>query len=201
VPDETGVFADADIANVLQNATQTIAASFQARGTPEWMRVIEVLSIEQAREWGTCTVRGIYHCVGFCVCSSRPLYHASSTSSASLSASSRSCRSSSGTRTRQFGRSRRDCTRTSTYASLGLWYSKRFLTFLLPELGIVRWDASGRSEETSAWRWTLPRWGLNLVSSHECFSFASFSQGTPFLARFLATLLPSLAATRTLRQQ
>jgi hypothetical protein len=37
------------------------------------------------------------------------------------------------------------------------WYPKQFLTFLLPELGIIRWDASGTSEETNAWRWTLPR--------------------------------------------
>jgi hypothetical protein len=50
------MFADADLANIIQSATETVAASFQARGSPEWMRVIEILSIEQAREWGTCTV-------------------------------------------------------------------------------------------------------------------------------------------------
>ncbi|KAF7972285.1 hypothetical protein HWV62_18532 [Athelia sp. TMB] len=32
------------------------AAAFQARGTPEVLRVIEMLGIEQARSWGACTL-------------------------------------------------------------------------------------------------------------------------------------------------
>jgi linoleate 10R-lipoxygenase len=40
------------------DATEARASSFKARGTPEVLRFVEELSIEQAREWGTCSVRG-----------------------------------------------------------------------------------------------------------------------------------------------
>ncbi|KAI0265719.1 heme peroxidase [Gloeopeniophorella convolvens] len=49
-------FADADIARILQNATAASASAFKARGTPEVLRVIELLSIEQSRAWGTCSL-------------------------------------------------------------------------------------------------------------------------------------------------
>ena len=55
--DESGRFNDADIARILQNATEAPASAFKARGTPEVLRVIELLGIEQGRAWGTCTVR------------------------------------------------------------------------------------------------------------------------------------------------
>jgi linoleate 10R-lipoxygenase len=51
-----GPFKDDDLADILQKATLAPAAAFKARGSPEWMRVIEMLSIEQSRKWGTCTV-------------------------------------------------------------------------------------------------------------------------------------------------
>ncbi len=52
-----GRFADSDLARVLQNATAASAHAFGARGTPEVLRVVELLSIEQGRAWGACTVR------------------------------------------------------------------------------------------------------------------------------------------------
>jgi linoleate 10R-lipoxygenase len=55
--DGSGRFNDADIARILQNATEAPASAFKARGTPEVLRVIELLGIEQGRAWGTCTVR------------------------------------------------------------------------------------------------------------------------------------------------
>jgi linoleate 10R-lipoxygenase len=51
-----GVFRDDDLAKILQDATMAPACAFKARGSPEWMRVIEILGIEQSRKWGTCTV-------------------------------------------------------------------------------------------------------------------------------------------------
>jgi hypothetical protein len=53
---EKGRFSDADLARILQNATEASAGAFKARGTPEVLRVVELLSIEQGRAWGVCTV-------------------------------------------------------------------------------------------------------------------------------------------------
>lgn len=39
------------------NATEDHAGAFKARGIPEVMRIVEIMGIEQARQWGTCTVR------------------------------------------------------------------------------------------------------------------------------------------------
>ncbi len=55
-----GRFADADLARILQNATSAPACAFGARRTPEVLRVAELLSIEQGRKWGACTVK-IFH--------------------------------------------------------------------------------------------------------------------------------------------
>jgi len=52
-----GKFRNADLAEILQNATQEVAGAFKARGVPECMRAIEILGIEQSREWGVCSVR------------------------------------------------------------------------------------------------------------------------------------------------
>lgn len=51
-----GRFKDADLAEILQDATCDVAGAFKARGIPECMRVIEVLGIMQSRVWGTCSV-------------------------------------------------------------------------------------------------------------------------------------------------
>lgn len=62
--EKNGRFRDADLAKILQNATAAPASAFKARGTPEVLRVIEVLSIVQGRKWGVCTVR-LFHFVQF----------------------------------------------------------------------------------------------------------------------------------------
>jgi hypothetical protein len=51
-----GRFADSDLARILQNATAAPAGAFGARATPEVLRVVELLSIEQGRKWGVCTL-------------------------------------------------------------------------------------------------------------------------------------------------
>lgn len=53
---EDGNFNDDDLAKILLNATEWYSGSYKAAGTPEVLRVIEVLGIEQARSWGTCSV-------------------------------------------------------------------------------------------------------------------------------------------------
>ena len=51
-----GRFKDDDLARIIQDATENRAGAFKARGTPEALRVIEILGIEQGRAWGTCSV-------------------------------------------------------------------------------------------------------------------------------------------------
>ena len=53
---ETGSFKDTDLAAILMNAIEDPAGAFKARGIPEVMRIVEIMGIEQARQWGTCTV-------------------------------------------------------------------------------------------------------------------------------------------------
>ncbi|KAF9465406.1 heme peroxidase [Collybia nuda] len=54
--DTSGRFKDDDLAEIIQNATENIAGAFQARGIPESLRIVEILAMEQAREWGTCSL-------------------------------------------------------------------------------------------------------------------------------------------------
>ncbi|KJA17192.1 hypothetical protein HYPSUDRAFT_46645 [Hypholoma sublateritium FD-334 SS-4] len=54
--DGTGPFADADLARILQDATDYTAGAFKARGIPETLRVVELMAIEQSRSWGTCSL-------------------------------------------------------------------------------------------------------------------------------------------------
>ncbi|GJE97837.1 heme peroxidase [Phanerochaete sordida] len=51
-----GSFADDDIADILQTATETVAGAYRARGHPAVFRVVEIMSIEQGRAWGVCTM-------------------------------------------------------------------------------------------------------------------------------------------------
>ena len=51
-----GSFKDADIANLLHNATESAAGAFKARGIPSVLRVIEIMGIEQGRAWGACSL-------------------------------------------------------------------------------------------------------------------------------------------------
>lgn len=57
-------FSDDIIANALQDATAVPAAAFKARGVPHVMRVIEILGIEQARNWGCCTLNDFRRFLG-----------------------------------------------------------------------------------------------------------------------------------------
>ena len=51
-----GRFADADLARILQDATEQAAGAFRARGSPAALRVVEMLGMAQARGWGVCTM-------------------------------------------------------------------------------------------------------------------------------------------------
>ncbi|KIM44733.1 hypothetical protein M413DRAFT_442688 [Hebeloma cylindrosporum] len=51
-----GEFKDADLANILHNATEHSAGAFRARGTPPVMRLNEIMGIEQNRKWGVCSL-------------------------------------------------------------------------------------------------------------------------------------------------
>jgi hypothetical protein len=51
-----GKFSDDDLANILHNATESPAGAYRARGTPGVFRIIEILGIEQARQWGVCSM-------------------------------------------------------------------------------------------------------------------------------------------------
>lgn len=51
-----GKFNDDDIAAILQDSTEHVAGAYRARGIPASLRVIEVMTMQQAREWGVCTM-------------------------------------------------------------------------------------------------------------------------------------------------
>ena len=51
-----GSFADDDIANLLQTATETVAGAYRARGNPAVLRVVEVMAMMQGRQWGVCSM-------------------------------------------------------------------------------------------------------------------------------------------------
>ncbi|KAG6852246.1 hypothetical protein C0991_001607, partial [Blastosporella zonata] len=51
-----GKFSDDDLADILHTATENPAGAFRGRGTPEVLRLIEIMGIEQSRSWGVCTM-------------------------------------------------------------------------------------------------------------------------------------------------
>ena len=53
---KTKKYKDELLANALMSATSVPAHTFQARGVPGVLRVIEILGIQQARTWGTCSL-------------------------------------------------------------------------------------------------------------------------------------------------
>ncbi|CAE6439578.1 unnamed protein product [Rhizoctonia solani] len=59
-----GRFKDADIAKILQDATADPANRYGARGTPEALKVIEIVAMQQARKWGVCTMNEFRVCMG-----------------------------------------------------------------------------------------------------------------------------------------
>ncbi|KAJ7678277.1 heme peroxidase [Mycena polygramma] len=59
-----GRFKDSDLAEILYDSTSWRAGAYKARGIPEVLRVIEVLGIEQARRWGTCSMNDFRRFLG-----------------------------------------------------------------------------------------------------------------------------------------
>lgn len=59
-----GSFTDADIADLLHNATESAACAFKARGIPSVLRVIEIMGIEQGRVWGACSLNEFREFIG-----------------------------------------------------------------------------------------------------------------------------------------
>ena len=51
-----GSFDDDAIADILQTATETPAGAYRARGHSAVFRVVEIMAIEQGRQWGVCTM-------------------------------------------------------------------------------------------------------------------------------------------------
>jgi hypothetical protein len=51
-----GKFADDDLARILHIATANPASAFRGQGTPAVLRLVEMMGIEQARQWGLCTM-------------------------------------------------------------------------------------------------------------------------------------------------
>ncbi|KAG8892206.1 hypothetical protein FRC01_014292, partial [Tulasnella sp. 417] len=61
---EDGTFPDDGLARILQNATEQPAGAFGARRTPHALKIVEIMSIEQNREWGTCTLNAFRSFLG-----------------------------------------------------------------------------------------------------------------------------------------
>ncbi|KAL0576476.1 hypothetical protein V5O48_005487, partial [Marasmius crinis-equi] len=51
-----GRFKDEDLAKILIDATEYRAGAFKARGIPEALKAVEIMGIEAARKWGTCSL-------------------------------------------------------------------------------------------------------------------------------------------------
>ena len=51
-----GRFSDDDLARILHDATEKPAGAYRARGSPACMRLVEMLGMVQARQWGVCTM-------------------------------------------------------------------------------------------------------------------------------------------------
>ncbi|KAG9049801.1 hypothetical protein FS837_009101 [Tulasnella sp. UAMH 9824] len=59
-----GTFPDEGLARILQNATEEPAGAFGARRTPHALKIVEIMSIEHNREWGTCTLNAFRSFLG-----------------------------------------------------------------------------------------------------------------------------------------
>ncbi|TFK85570.1 heme peroxidase [Polyporus arcularius HHB13444] len=51
-----GRFKDDDLAKILHDATEKVAGAYRARGSPAALRIVEMLGMTQARQWGVCTM-------------------------------------------------------------------------------------------------------------------------------------------------
>ncbi|CAE6332823.1 unnamed protein product [Rhizoctonia solani] len=59
-----GRFKDSDLAKILHDATANTANRYGARGTPDALKVIEIVGMEQARKWGVCTMNEFREAMG-----------------------------------------------------------------------------------------------------------------------------------------
>ncbi|KAJ7925601.1 heme peroxidase [Mycena leptocephala] len=59
-----GRFKDSDLARVLQDATSWRAGAYKARGTPQVLRVVEIMGIQRARLWGACSLNDFRRSLG-----------------------------------------------------------------------------------------------------------------------------------------
>ncbi|KZT61364.1 heme peroxidase [Calocera cornea HHB12733] len=57
-------FDDAQLATIIKNATESPAHAFGARQTPDALRVVEIMAIQQGRTWGCCTLNEFRHFFG-----------------------------------------------------------------------------------------------------------------------------------------
>ncbi|KAL3479234.1 heme peroxidase [Aspergillus californicus] len=53
---ESGRFADEDLVRILHDGCEFVAGAFGARNTPKAMKAVEMLGIQQGREWGMATL-------------------------------------------------------------------------------------------------------------------------------------------------
>lgn len=53
---ESGSFADDDLAQLWTESVEDKAAAFGARQVPRILRIVEILGIEQSRQWGLCSL-------------------------------------------------------------------------------------------------------------------------------------------------
>jgi len=51
-----GKFSDDDLTDILKEATESPAGAFRGQGTPPVLRLVEMMGIEQSRQWGLCTM-------------------------------------------------------------------------------------------------------------------------------------------------
>ncbi|KAL0563971.1 hypothetical protein V5O48_018086 [Marasmius crinis-equi] len=59
-----GRFKDEDLAKILIDATEYRAGAFKARGIPEALKAVEIMGIEAARKWGTCSLNEFRKFIG-----------------------------------------------------------------------------------------------------------------------------------------
>ncbi|KAF7594156.1 hypothetical protein BBP40_010005 [Aspergillus hancockii] len=53
---QSGSFKDADLVNILQTGTECVAGAFGANNIPQAMKAIEILGIQQGRQWGLASL-------------------------------------------------------------------------------------------------------------------------------------------------
>ncbi|QRV89047.1 kinase domain protein [Ceratobasidium sp. AG-Ba] len=59
-----GRFNDAELAQVIQKATASVASAFKARGTPPVLRTPEIIRIMSSRRWGVCSLNEFRKFIG-----------------------------------------------------------------------------------------------------------------------------------------